>query len=113
MEDVYVVADYQVWEDEDRRTDVEGYLEAWLTDPSRRQIALLGHYGQGKSTCSLMFAYHLINRAGGPPRVPILIELRGRGPRNMSPATSWASGRMRTTSSRLPSSCSMKRGGCS
>ncbi|MFO0889149.1 MAG: TIR domain-containing protein [Isosphaeraceae bacterium] len=85
LKDMYVVSDYRIWEDADRRADLEAYLESWLTDPSRRQIALLGEYGQGKSTFSLMFAYRLINREGGPPRIPILIELRGRSPRSMTP----------------------------
>jgi hypothetical protein len=31
-----------------------------------------------------MFAYHLINMEDGPPRVPIIIELRGRSPRSMT-----------------------------
>jgi hypothetical protein len=85
LKEMYVVSDYRIWEDADRRTDLEAYLESWLADPSRRQIALLGEYGQGKSTCSLMFAYHLINQESGPPRIPIIVELRGRSPRSMTP----------------------------
>jgi len=84
LRDTYVVSDYRIWEDADRRTDIEEYLESWLADPSRRQIALLGEYGQGKSTCSMMFACHLSSRDGGPPRLPIIIELRGRCPRSMT-----------------------------
>ena len=61
---------------------LEGYLERWLDEPGQRQLALLGDYGQGKSTAALAFVHrHLIDVESG--RVPILIELRGMSPRNM------------------------------
>jgi len=69
--------------------DVETYINGWLSEESTRQLALLGEYGQGKSTASLMLAYHLIRRilAGdGSPRIPILIELRGKSPRSLTPS---------------------------
>jgi hypothetical protein len=73
--------------DTDVIPDVEHYLAQWATEPGQRHLALLGEYGQGKSTAALLFAHHLIQRANGKPsRVPILIELRGRSPRNSSPA---------------------------
>ena len=36
------------------------YLLEWLQETSQRQMALLGEYGQGKSTAALMLAYRLI-----------------------------------------------------
>lgn len=61
-------------------------MTAWVNEPGQRQLALLGEYGQGKSTTALMFAHHLVESSGGKPqRVPILIELRGKSPRNSTP----------------------------
>src|SRR6185312_8375454 len=67
--------------------NVEAVLDAWLRESGQRQLALLGEYGQGKSTTALMFSYHLLAswRERNSPRVPILIELRGRSPRNTTP----------------------------
>ncbi|MCP4696911.1 MAG: NACHT domain-containing protein [Gammaproteobacteria bacterium] len=64
----------------------ENYLQAWLTESSPRQLALLGEYGQGKSTASLWLCYLLIQQAERDPRVriPILLELRGKSPRNLT-----------------------------
>ena len=73
--------------------DLEAYLQAWLNEPGQRQLALLGEYGQGKSTAALMTAYHLIKQGTPMSRVPILIELRGKSPRNLTPEdilASWA-----------------------
>ena len=73
-------------EDGITHTDVEEYLRNWVAEPGQRQLALLGEYGQGKSTAALVFAHHLIEASSGKPRrVPILIELRGKSPRNSSP----------------------------
>jgi len=67
--------------------NIEDYLVEWSEEAGQRQLALLGEYGQGKSTTALMFAYHLVWSSGcNPARVPILIELRGRSPRNTSAA---------------------------
>ncbi|MGK7936223.1 MAG: NACHT domain-containing NTPase [Xenococcaceae cyanobacterium] len=56
---------------------------------------MLGEYGQGKSSAALMFVYHMIELAKqNKVRVPILIELRGKSPRNLIPLeilSSWAS----------------------
>ena len=68
----------QLFISEDEKTDaVEVYLKTWLDEPSQRQIALLGEYGQGKSSATLMFTYHLMCESSQlPKRIPILIELR-------------------------------------
>lgn len=64
--------------------DFEIYIEEWLVDDSQRQLALLGDYGQGKSTATLLFVYRRLKMLGDG-RIPILIELRGSSPRNLSP----------------------------
>jgi hypothetical protein len=47
---------------------------------------LLGEYGQGKSTATLMLAFNLIQEARhGRGRIPILLELRGKSPRTLQP----------------------------
>jgi len=53
---------------------LEAFISAWLGDHERRQLALLGEYGQGKSTASLLLSYHLMQRAASDAttRIPIL-----------------------------------------
>ncbi|WP_031480370.1 NACHT domain-containing protein [Maridesulfovibrio frigidus] len=64
----------------------EGYLEQWLEDPSRQQIALLGEYGQGKTTGSLMFTYNMLcSTENHTNRTPILIDLKSKSPSSLSP----------------------------
>jgi hypothetical protein len=67
--------------------DMANYVEQWSNRPPGRQLAILGDYGQGKSTGALMFVYVAITatraRTGGC--VPILFELRGKSPANMLP----------------------------
>ena len=67
----------------------------WLEEESYRHIALLGDYGQGKSTLSLYFSLKLFEYFdnGEASRIPILIELRGKSPRSLSPSellATWA-----------------------
>ena len=64
--------------------ETETYLQKWLEEKSQRHLAMLGEYGQGKSTTALMFAYSLIARPAAMSRVPVLIELRGKSPKNMT-----------------------------
>jgi len=66
-------------------SNLEKYIKDWLLEKGGRQIALLGEYGQGKSTTALMTTYHLIQENFVDQRIPILIELRGKSPRNMTP----------------------------
>ncbi len=82
--DAYVPSRFSRHGEEDE--DIESYLIKWLEEAGQRQLAVLGEYGQGKSTAALMFAYHLLldpKHQGG--RIPILIELRGSSPRNLEP----------------------------
>ncbi|WP_152976293.1 NACHT domain-containing protein [Methyloglobulus morosus] len=83
---VYTASRYKLDKDGDAQPNLEVFLNEWLKDPSLRQIALLGEYGQGKSTISLMLSYHLMQRLQQDPhsaRIPILLELRGKSPRNL------------------------------
>jgi DNA polymerase III delta prime subunit len=61
------------------------YLDQWLEEKGMRHIALLGEYGQGKSTTALMWANRLISSSKGDLPIPIVVELRGTSPRNLSP----------------------------
>lgn len=74
---------------------LEDYLLEWLREPGGRQLALLGEYGQGKSTGALMFTYKtLTGHFGDVARIPILIELRGKSPATLQPIEllgAWAS----------------------
>ncbi|MGZ5051386.1 MAG: NACHT domain-containing protein [Methylobacter sp.] len=84
--DMYTVSKYRLKKDDEPQTDLEGFLDQWLTEQGLRQVALLGEYGQGKSTTSLMFSYTLICRfekGNASSRIPILLELRGKSPRTL------------------------------
>ena len=90
-----LLSDYlQDWFQESSRY-VENYLKEWLQEPSRKQIALLGGYGQGKSSTALMLSYQLLfENPQTSTRIPLLIELRGMSPRNLTPLAllgAWAS----------------------
>ncbi|MBV9788602.1 MAG: hypothetical protein JOZ51_10540, partial [Chloroflexi bacterium] len=86
IEDVYVRPYGQVLGSTNQDCDIENYLRAWLEEHSRQHVALLGTYGQGKSTTALMLTYKLLNEHPTlPPRVPLLIELRGRNVLNLEP----------------------------
>jgi hypothetical protein len=73
----------------------ENIITEWSSENSNRQIALLGEYGQGKSTVALKFVYDLIPAArAGRSRIPLLIELRGKSPSTLQPLEflgAWAS----------------------
>jgi len=87
LKQAYTESNYQTSSNAKPQGFIEKHLQTWLDDSSATQRALLGEYGQGKSTTSLMLCYHLIQQieAGESKRVPILIILRGKSPRNMTP----------------------------
>lgn len=66
-------------------TPLESLLVEWLHEPGDRQLALLGEYGQGKSTGALMFAYKLLETYSRKQlaRMPLLIDLRGKSPSSL------------------------------
>lgn len=69
-----------------KRKDIENteeYILKWVNNNKLgKHIALLGEYGQGKSTLSLKIAYELI--ISQSDRIPIIIELRGKSPKNLT-----------------------------
>jgi hypothetical protein len=84
--DIYVPSQCVSIDNQESRMSIEGVLNDWLNESSSRQLALMGEYGQGKSTAVLMWAYSLIKNGIDPnQRIPILIELRGTSPRNLTP----------------------------
>ena len=56
----------------------------WLEERSSRHIALLGDYGQGKSSAALAITHELLEEWEPGARLPVLIELRGKSPRNLT-----------------------------
>jgi hypothetical protein len=95
LNDVYVPSQLLVSQEEKVDSNIEDYLDKWIDEPSQRQLALLGEYGQGKSSAALMFTYRLLgNGKQLPKKIPILIELRGKSPRDLTPLEllgSWTS----------------------
>jgi len=87
LAETYVPSQFQKEASQRSELTVEQYLDEWLRDPTQRHLALLGEYGQGKSTAALMWAYHQIIRLDDskPRRIPLVIELRGTSPRNLTP----------------------------
>lgn len=77
------------------REYIEDYLLKWSTDnTSKKHLAILGEYGQGKSVLALKYAYDIITRQANSGRIPIIIELRGKSPRNLDTLeilANWAS----------------------
>jgi hypothetical protein len=77
--DIYVESELNSSEQQQKPTGLEDCLLGWVAEPAGSQIAILGEYGQGKSTGALMFVYHYLQerRTEEFGRVPILLELRG------------------------------------
>jgi hypothetical protein len=73
--------------------NIEEYILKWVNNKKLgKHISLLGEYGQGKSVLSLKIAYELIKSKS--ERIPIIIELRGKSPKNetlLDILASWAS----------------------
>lgn len=82
LSDVYVPSSGFIENTDAKIDSVEQFLITWTKEKSDKQIALLGNYGQGKSVLALKLAYELI--VEGSERIPLLIVLRGKSPRNLS-----------------------------
>jgi len=88
LHDVYVPSKFMTSDESESRISIEDYLNEWLSESGQRQLAVLGEYGQGKSTATLMWVYHQITKKRvHDERIPLLIELRGTSPRNLTPLT--------------------------
>jgi hypothetical protein len=85
IDNIYVESQFLRENDGAPQVGLERYIRDWLCEPGQRQLALLGEYGQGKSTASLMTAYHLIKDQIPGDRIPVIIELRGKSLRNLAP----------------------------
>jgi len=68
---------------------LDEHLEAWLSGSVSYHLALLGDYGQGKSSAALELTHRLLqdtaNSSGSRHRLPILIRLTGLSPAAMTP----------------------------
>jgi len=71
--------------DQRRISNVESYVFSWISEQTLRQIAIIGEYGQGKSVLALRIAYRLLFEEDTSSRIPLLITLGGRSPRNQTP----------------------------
>lgn len=86
ISDTYVTSEVITGDSPSTKVSTESHIIEWLKDPGQRQLALLGEYGQGKSTATLMFTFRsLFAEDMSIDRIPILIELRGTSPRNLDP----------------------------
>lgn len=73
----------------------ENYIYDWMEsgDSPKKHLAILAEYGCGKSVLSLKVTHSILQKEN-PERIPILIELRGKSPRNLSTTdilSTWAS----------------------
>jgi len=82
VEDIYVDPDCRL-ETGGENFALSPYVKEWLEEPGSRQLALLGDFGQGKTMFSLYLTHQLIHTRY--ERIPILIPLRNKSPRNSSP----------------------------
>jgi len=95
LQDIYVESEGEIPTDNTKAKpikSIEQYILKWTEEKSNKHISLLGEYGQGKSVLSLKVAYEMIKN--NHDRIPIIIELRGKSPRNESLESivaSWAS----------------------
>lgn len=65
--------------------EIELYVANWLKETEgNKHLALLAEYGCGKSVVSLKMTYELLENRQQGSRIPILIELRGKSPRNLN-----------------------------
>ncbi len=69
---------------------IRNELKNWLAETSGRQLAILGDYGQGKSSEALAITYSMLFQESEIEkehrRIPILIKLTGLSPNTMTPA---------------------------
>ena len=70
-------------------TSFRNYFQCWISRRDSQHIALLGDYGQGKSTAALELTYRILHEqipcdeAGS--RIPLLIRLTGVSPKTSTP----------------------------
>lgn len=65
--------------------NVEQYALGWVVKSNPNEhLAIVGEYGQGKSVLSLKIAIEMLDDEEKYDRTPIIIELSGKSPRNLS-----------------------------
>ena len=65
--------------------EIGDYIKTWLnSSDENKHLAILGEYGCGKSVQSLKIAFDLFENQTNKSRIPIIIELRGKSPRNLN-----------------------------
>jgi hypothetical protein len=70
--------------------NIETYINDWINNfQEKKQIALLGEYGQGKSVLAQRICYLIFKRVIKTDRIPIIIELRGKYPKQYSDLVSF------------------------
>lgn len=63
----------------------EQHILNWVhADIQNKHLAILGEYGQGKSVLSHKIAYELVKKRNNDFKIPIIIELRGKFPKQYS-----------------------------
>ena len=69
--------------------NLDHYLTSWLAGDASRHLALLGDYGQGKSTAALELTFRILHDDKVATlyqnRVPILMRLTGQSPKTTAP----------------------------
>lgn len=94
LNDIYIELSART--DEEKQIEkTENFIHEWLNNSTAtNHLAILGEYGQGKSVLSLKLAHELLEQRASTSRIPILIELRGKSPRNLNRLeilSNWAS----------------------
>lgn len=94
LNDIYVQLNAKN-DNEEQIGEIESFVSKWLnSNDDNKHLALLGEYGCGKSVLSLKITHELLQSRNKNTRIPILIELRGKSPRNLSVTeilSTWAS----------------------
>jgi NACHT domain len=88
LQDMYTASRYRFHKEKEAKDEeIEQFIFRWLVENTPRQLAILGEYGQGKSTLSLWLCHRLIElgKTDATVRIPILIELRGKTLRTLQP----------------------------
>lgn len=95
ISDVYVASEVVDANGNEVTGSLEDCLLSWLAEPGQRHLAILGEYGQGKSTGTLMFTHRLLTASKTTDHpLPLFLELRGKSPSTLQPVEllgAWAS----------------------
>ncbi|WP_343706687.1 hypothetical protein [Flavobacterium sp.] len=83
LSDTYVPLNFKIEGESDVMENIENYILDWAGKSENKHLSILGEYGCGKSVLSLKVAIELLKDIN-KNRIPLLIELRGKSPRNLS-----------------------------